>query len=418
VNAHQAGAEVEPSRWGVVMKHIDCFSGAGGLATGLHAAGISTIYAIEKVASCVETYSANHPNVIVLNEDIRKVEASKLPQLKSHDISLVTAGMPCETFSTAGSKSRSSYDFRQTLFEDAIRLADEVDSPFIFFENVPGFGNKKTEKGGDTLVIENLYKMLEGHGYLNNHTVTLNARDFGVPQSRERLFIVACRDKRIKLRSPIPDPLSRVSVAEAFADVPFILANEGTYTGQYTKSQNCYTRLMKDSSFWKVSKRVNEATYHIAPNHRPRTLERFGLLSQGEGLKDLFYKFPKERVEELQDLKILPKSWYIQRNRRLMPKSSSPTVTSHCLDELVHFILDRSLTIREVARLQSFPDWYIFPGGPVICPHVYETQDKYEQIGDAIPPLMGFHWGKILKELWNELNGIAQTSSEHLSEPV
>ena len=70
------------------------------------------------------------------------------------------------------------------------------------------------------------------------------------------------------------------------------------------------------------------------------------------------------------------------------------TVTSHCLDELLHPKLHRGLSVREVARLQSFPDWYDFKGGPLICPHLYKTQDKYEQIGDAVPPLLAKHIGE------------------------
>lgn len=119
----------------------------------------------------------------------------------------------------------------------------------------------------------------------------------------------------------------------------------------------------------------------------------------GEGLKDLFFKYPEQEVKRLQEEKILPKKWYIQRNRRLKENCQSVTVTSHCLDELIHPKLDRALTIREVARLQSFPDSYQLTGGPFICPHMSESQDKYEQVGDAVPPLLAYHIGLYLKKL-------------------
>ncbi|GAG26719.1 unnamed protein product, partial [marine sediment metagenome] len=144
-------------------------------------------------------------------------------------------------------------------------------------------------------------------------------------------------------------------------------------------------------------------TYHIPPNHRKNTLERFKLINPGEGLKDLFMKLSKEQIIELQKRKILPKRWYIQRNRRLVKDKPSPTVTSHCIDELLHPEQHRSLTVREVARLQSFPDAYDFKGGPIICPHIYETQDKYEQIGDAVPPLLAYYWGLTIKKLWRKI---------------
>jgi DNA (cytosine-5)-methyltransferase 1 len=120
----------------------------------------------------------------------------------------------------------------------------------------------------------------------------------------------------------------------------------------------------------------------------------------GESLVDLFKKFSPEVVKELQEKKILPKKWYIQRNKKLILNEPSKTITSHCLDELVHPELNRGLSVREVARLQGFPDFYDFKGGPFICPHIYETQDKYEQIGDAVPPLLAYHWGKLIREMF------------------
>ena len=98
---------------------------------------------------------------------------------------------------------------------------------------------------------------------------------------------------------------------------------------------------------------------------------------------------------------------FIKRNYRLKSGEASPTVTSHCLDEFVHPIYNRALTVRECARLQSFPDSYDFCGGPYLVPHINrEIQDKYEQIGDAVPPLLAYAWGitisKILEENKNE----------------
>ena len=97
----------------------------------------------------------------------------------------------------------------------------------------------------------------------------------------------------------------------------------------------------------------------------------------------------------------MPKKLFIKRNYRLKENEPSPTVTSHCLDEFVHPIYNRALTVRECARLQSFPDSYEFVGGPYIVPHIDRTvQDKYEQIGDAVPPLLAYAWGEKIKELF------------------
>lgn len=94
---------------------------------------------------------------------------------------------------------------------------------------------------------------------------------------------------------------------------------------------------------------------------------------------------------------VLLKDW-------LKPGEPAPTVTSHCLDEFVHPFSNRALTVRECARLQSFPDCYDFAGGPFIVPHIdREVQDKYEQIGDAVPPLLAYAWGLKLTEILREM---------------
>lgn len=108
----------------MAFTHIDCFSGPGGICTGLHAAGFETKVAIEYIKSCMDTYSANHPEVHVVWSDIREVkEEHILPFIPIEGVDLVTSGMPCETFSTAGNTSRSFYDDRQFLFREGIRIA-------------------------------------------------------------------------------------------------------------------------------------------------------------------------------------------------------------------------------------------------------------------------------------------------------
>lgn len=130
-------------------------------------------------------------------------------------------------------------------------------------------------------------------------------------------------------------------------------------------------------------------------NHRAYIIERFHMLRQGEGLKGLFARLDEEELKELQKRKVMPKVVYVKRNYRLSWDEPSPTVTSHALDEFVHPEQDRALTVRECARLQSFPDSYDFVGGPYLVAHDDRTQqDKYEQIGDAVPPLVAYAWGK------------------------
>ncbi|MDC8005543.1 DNA (cytosine-5-)-methyltransferase [Aureisphaera galaxeae] len=384
------------------ITHIDCFSGPGGICTGFKAAGISTKIAIEKVESCVDTYSFNHPEVEIIHKDIRQVTKEDIKSKYADKIDVLTSGMPCETFSTAGATSRSSYDFRQQLYSEAIRIAKIVDAKIILFENVPGILSKKVEKGGDRLIIEDLLDELSTNGYKYYIQTTLKANDFLVPQKRERYFIIATNEEGLELSIPIAKHNGITTVKDAFQGLPKILANDKVEKHRYNGGENIYTKLLKNNNFWKLGEGTNtKLTYHVAPKHREPTIKRFELLEPGENLRDLFFKYPEEYIKELQQKKILPKKWYIQRNKRLKFNEVSKTVTSHCLDELVHPKLNRALTVREVARLQSFPDNYQFVGGPFICPHMYETQDKYEQIGDAVPPLLAYHWGLVIKKLLN-----------------
>ncbi len=380
--------------------HIDCFSGPGGICTGLHAAGFDTKVAIEFIESCVETYKANHPEVEVIHSDIRDVKPEQvLPFIPKGGVDLVTSGMPCETFSTAGNTSRSFYDDRQFLFREGIRIAKMTKAKMILFENVPAITTKTVSKSDATLIVDVLKQELVEAGYGNYIEVVLDASQFGVPQKRNRFFILATRFKGWKLSAPSPKTSSFVTVKDAFAGLPNVIPNTGKEATRYTGKESNYSQLMKNASFWKREE-VSEVSYQMPMKHRECTLKRFELLQPGESLKDLFDRYQGEEREELQKQRILPKKMFIKRNHRLRWNEPSPTVTSHCLDEFVHPDKNRALTVRECARLQSFPDSYDFAGGPYITPHLHNNiQDKYEQIGDAVPPLLAYAWGEEITKI-------------------
>lgn len=386
------------------LTHIDCFAGPGGICTGLHAAGFKTLVAIEYIKSCCDTYHANHPDVHVIHSDIRKVSAEQIsPYIPPEGVDLVTSGMPCETFSTAGNTSRSFYDDRQFLFREGIRIAQISNAKMILFENVPGITTKKTAKDSETLIVEVLKKELCEAGYDNYLPVILDAAMFGVPQKRNRFFILACRFPEWWLQAP--SKFQRpVNVGEALAGLPNVIANSDTEGVEYTGTASDYSSLMRNDAFWRREELAKDRiTNHLPMKHRECTLKRFSMLNQGESLKTLFDRYKGEEREKLQEQRILPRKLFIKRNYRLKENEPSPTVTSHCLDEFVHPVYDRALTVRECARLQSFPDSYEFVGGPYIVPHIDRTvQDKYEQIGDAVPPLLAYAWGEKIKELFEE----------------
>lgn len=384
--------------------HVDCFSGPGGICTGFHAAGFKTAVAIEYIQSCVDTYSANHPEVHVIHSDIRKVTAEQiLPFIPSEGVDIVTSGMPCETFSTAGNTSRSFYDDRQFLFREGIRIAQICNAKLVLFENVPAITTKTVAKDSRELIVDVLKDELKAAGYKNMIQVVLDASHFGVPQRRNRFFILAARDPKYLLREPEEVKQKTITVEEAFVDLPNVQPNSGKEAKDYLPSDSEYSKLMKDNAFWNRESQSASLTYQMPMKHRACTIERFKLLRPGESLKDLFDRYTGKEREELQSKRVLPKKMFIKRNYRLVNGESSPTVTSHCLDEFVHPTYNRALTVRECARLQSFPDSYDFCGGPYLTPHLHnDIQDKYEQIGDAVPPLLAYAWGKRIIEILNE----------------
>ena len=383
------------------ITHIDCFAGPGGICTGLAAAGFDTKVAIEYIKSCCDTYSANHPSVKVIHSDIRDVKAEDiLPFIPKNGIDLVTSGMPCETFSTAGNTSRSFYDDRQFLFREGIRIAIISNAKMILFENVPAITSKTVSKEDKTLIVDILKKELAEAGYTNYIEIILDATKFGVPQKRNRYFILATKFNDWELSVPTATMKKIVTVKEALCDLPNVEPNSNKDAKKYTRSHSAYSRLMKDLKFWNREGFSTALTLQTAMKHRPSTIKRFSLLKAGEGVKELFERYTGEEREQLQNERVLPKKMFIKRNVRLKLDEPSSTVTSHCLDEFVHPIYNRALTVRECARLQSFPDSYSF-AGPFLVPHVDRTvQDKYEQIGDAVPPLLAYAWGKTIKKIF------------------
>ena len=270
----------------------------------------------------------------------------------------------------------------------------------VLFENVPAIVTKTVEKNSKALIVDVFKDELEAAGYINHIEVILSADEFGVPQRRKRYFVLACKDPNLKLSFPKPKGQAEVTVEEAFAGLPFVIPNSGKEGEAYTGDESDFSRKMKDLKFWRREGFSNNLTYHMPMKHRAATIERFSLLKPGESLKELFDRYTGEEREELQKRRVLPRKMFIKRNYRLEIDKPSPTVTSHCLDEFVHPVYDRALTVRECARLQSFPDSYDFCGGPYATPHLHnDIQDKYEQIGDAVPPLLAYAWGETIIDL-------------------
>lgn len=422
---------------------IDLFSGPGGLCTGFKWAGIKPIIAVEWSYWTAQTYAASHnaeifeledyldgsmenpekyfkPNnrTLLIHGDINKVEVSLIKEILNKrfmldTVDIVTGGAPCESFSMAGDRKES--DDRNMLYKNILRIARGVDSKMFMFENVKGLFSKK-HKGGHGEMYNEICKVFQGKkkglpsyrlASVDKKEVLLRATDYGVPQARERLFLVGLNNKYPNAEFSYPQKThgpnceyNYVTVENALMDLPQIDAGLENNIYKYCiedvtdKTLSYFLRRMRgnlsmppEHSFFNEHSLYN----HKAPGHTKKMIERIKLIKQGEGMQSACNRLIAEGKQDCIDM-YFPRKIYAARNRRLVPTEPSFTVTSHCLDEMLHPYATRGLTPREAARLQSFPDWYQIQG-PYVKFHSDPEQDQYEQIGDAIPPLLAFALG-------------------------
>lgn len=422
---------------------IDLFSGPGGLCTGLRWDGIKALIAVEWSYWTVQTYAASHgadifdlekylnhtleneetffaPNdkTLLIYGDINKVEVPLIKKILNErfnvdSVDLVTGGAPCESFSMAG--DRKEDDDRNILYKNVLRIARGVDSKMFLFENVKGLFSKKHEGVPGAMfkyICDEFQSEIEGlPSYKLSSTeqskVLLKAIEYGVPQARERVFLVGV-NRKFKSTYSYPEPthgpnrkFKYVTVGDALMDLPQIEKDELSETYDFDLSsinepaRLDYLNRMR-GAFSEPPKNIGyNATSlfnHKAPGHTKKMLERIKSILPGENMKKAYERLVAEGKEDFAK-ENFPNKLYAARNRRLLLSEPSFTVTSHCLDEMIHPTLNRALTPREAARLQSFPDWYQFRG-PFVKFHSDPEQDQYEQIGDAIPPLLGYALGK------------------------
>lgn len=444
---------------GYKLVSIDLFSGPGGLCTGFKWAGILPLIAVEWTDTTVETYSMSHDAEVFHlseyvqenkynNEYLDRFRKDSSKSLIIHgDINLVTSdmikdfllqrygidsvyetvdivsgGAPCESFSIAG--KRTANDERDDLFSNILRISRTVRPKMILFENVKGlFSKAKDGKKGaifeyicdsfEDKEASTVYRLVSR----DPNKILLKACDYGVPQLRERLFLVGIRNdlNNIEFSYPAKEygPGTNrpyVTAWEAISDLPVVqMGEESTFysapkkyvsenqlkyvsimRGQYrdmAMNTSVPNHLLVNGTFDKHSISV-----HKGPGHVLRKQQLLALIKEEQSMKSTFNKLTEEgKIDQYRHL--FPNVIYGSRNRRLVKAEPSFTVTSHCLDEVLHPYLNRAITPREAARLQSFPDWYQF-AGPYVQFHGSAIQDKYEQIGDAIPPLLAFALGK------------------------
>lgn len=359
------------------MNVIDLFAGCGGLSTGFEMAGFHIPLAIEKDEWASSTYSYNHPNTKVITEDITKILYPD--KLLNGDLKIdgIIGGPPCQGFSLSGNRDKN--DPRNSLFMDFIRFTNHFKPKFFVMENVPGLLSMVTKAG------ENVKEVILSECEKINYTVRvflLNAAEFGVPQTRVRIFFIGLRNdipydaNRI---APIGEKFGadQITIEEAIMDLPQISAGEGSETAAYT---------LAPTNHYQIWARGNQTVLHnhVAMKHTSRLIERFSHIGYGQSVADVEREFQQRMRGDAS--KISGKS-YSQNNMRPYPDRPSPTIPASFQSNFIHPYLNRNYTAREGARLQSFPDSYVFMGKRTTMSWE-KNLSQYQQIGNAVPPLL------------------------------
>jgi len=347
------------------MKNLSCidlFCGAGGFSYGLKQNNIDVILANEIESDFAKTFSLNHLNTKIINDDIHNIDfKNELKLIGCKSLDILCGGPPCQGFSTVGSKNKK--DSRNSLFWEFIRGVYEMEPKVVIFENVSGFKNLYNGIAYNTLVKE-----LEKIGYKVLSKI-MDAVNFGLPQHRRRTIVVGL-SKSLKFKFPKIKynktnslfEKKYLNIISAISDLPPL--ESGQKKSKYLcEPMNEFQRKMRNGS--KV------LTEHNCSNY-------------GEKMKRILNIIPKNgNVNDLpSDLK--PKNYFNNVYARLDPLKPSPTMTRNfgtpSSTRCIHPYQNRALSTREGARLQSFPDNFVFFGS--------KTR-KNLQIGNAVPPILG-----------------------------
>lgn len=388
------------------LKFIDLFSGAGGLSEGLSEAGYHCIFANEIVPAYSSTYRLNHIGTAVCTADIRTVDAFKVMSelgLKKGELDLIAGGPPCQGFSI-NAPVRSSNDQRNHLFKEFLRFVDVFSPRAVLIENVPGLVS--FEKGA---TLHAILDSLASLGYGADVHI-LGAAYYGVPQMRWRTIILGLRNSEIPQEAfPTPlyhapirpnfttrfdgrqlvklpsheDTANFTTVHEAIGDLPKLKSGE---RGELIKKYDCEPF----SDFQRHCRQGSSGIYnHEAPKLSPINLERLKYIKPGGN----WTAIPDELLPK--GMRAARKSDHTMRYGRVKADGLASTILTKCdphWGAYFHYDQDRSFTVREAARIQSFPDHFIFSG---------TIAEQYAQVGNAVPPLMARAIGLSLKQFIN-----------------
>lgn len=375
------------------MNIIDLFSGCGGFSLGFMRTGFISKLAVEIDLWATETYKKNHPDAVVVNDDICAV--NPLDHFSVGDIDGIIGGPPCQGFSLSG--NRDSKDPRNSLFMEFVRFVKTLQPKFFVMENVTGILSMRTRD--KRLVKAIIQDEFENAGYSLCITI-LNAAEFGVPQSRQRVFFFGVR-KELPFSPPDLIPRAthgvnnQLSLWDAISDLPQINSGQGHDIQEYkVEPQNEYQVAMRTGS--------GKIFNHVAMRHTPRLVERFKQITYGQSVKDVTSEHGQRKRGDVASISGIV---YSQNNMRPYPDRPCPTVAASFQSNFIHPYLNRNFTAREGARIQSFPDTYIFMGKRTTMSWEKHLS-QYQQIGNAVPPLLAQAIGASIQKYFANIDTI------------
>ena len=325
---------------------LDLFCGCGGLSLGFEQAGFEILLGIDNWNEALNTFQNNHRNSEILCADLSKIK----PQKINKKFDLIIGGPPCQGFSISG--KRNPKDPRNKLYQSFVSFVEYFQPSAFIMENVPNLVAMNKGKVKDQIIKE-----FEELGYKVVYKILLTS-DFGVPQNRKRVIFVGLKNGKEFIFPEGKYSNKKITSFEAISDLPENEVKDGTL---YPYSQ----KMMRENS----TKIFN----HEATKHAEKTMEIISLVPDGGNYKDL----PKH----LQNTRKVNIAW-----TRLSSKKPSFTIdTGH--NHHFHYKFNRVPTVRESARIQSFPDTFIFSG---------KKNDQLKQVGNAVPPIIGKVIGKML----------------------
>lgn len=336
---------------------VDIFSGAGGLSLGAEMAGVEVRFAVERDESAAETYRYNHPDTTMLCDDIHNINPLEYLN-ENDDVFIVFGGPPCQGFSLSNTKTRNLSNPNNSLFEEFVRFVKTLNPRWFLFENVEGI---VSFEGGETL--KEIIRCFEELGY-RVKTKVMVASDYGVPQHRNRFIMVG---NRIGIDFVFPEKHQDiVTVKDAIGDLPDLENGQIAESLPYkcsVDSASSYARMMRAD--------MNEVRQNYVSRNADYVIERYSYIKQGQNWRAI----PDHLMQNYANKNNCHSGIY----KRLREDVPSVVISNYRKNMLIHPKQNRGLSVREAARLQSFPDSFIFKGS---------LMRIQQQIGNAVPPLL------------------------------